>query len=628
MATVATGVPMLQHPALSRLKRAGGLRTILIMMVLMALLPAMGLAVYHGLSQLHQAREEAKTAAANKALALAGDQRDITNTARQIIETLAATTVVRVIDPQGCTQLFSQLLERSGGGIANILAVSCTGDRIAEAVNDAGDFFPPEQNPLGQVTYANRPWFQEVMRTGKFYAGPFTMSPSGKPIMCIACPARSWDGVKAVVVACLTLDAVTNRIEGSPLPQGSVVGIVASSGQVLSRIPDPTHIAGSKVSDTPTFQTVRSRHDGNADISGLDGVPRLIGFTTLLPDYPDSPTLYVGIPLAEAYAKAQAMLRIQILWLVLVGVVGIGAAWITGSRLLIRPITALMEASEAIGRGESATRLTETASVAELGRLTRAFNSMAEELEVRERGLVQLTSDLRNSNRDLEQFAYIASHDLQEPLRKVISFADLLTKRYSGQLDETGQRYINYMVDGARRMSRLISHLLEYSRIGTRGKSFATMELGEALDIALDNLQLTIESTGAIIHRPEALPTVTADIAQIGQLFQNLIGNALKYRHEDVTPEITIAAKRAENAWEIAIADNGIGIAPQHFERVFRMFQRLQTAKDYSGSGIGLSFCKRIVERHGGHIWVESEEGKGSTFFFTVPDREEGEPDA
>ena len=602
--------------------RLGGLRRILMALVLLAVLPALGLALHHGLSQLHQAREEAKAEAASKALSLAGEQKELTRAARQLIETLAATTVVRVIDPQGCARLFSQLMAQSAGGVANILAVSNTGERIAEAVPDAGDFFDPDRNPLGQISYANRPWFRAVLRTGKFQAGPFVPGQDGRPRMIIACPARSWDGsIKAVVAACLTLEALGHRLEAVPPPPGSLVGVVDQTGRLLWSHPDSFGRIGQDTAQSPLTKAVLARPDGNAELTGQDGIPRLIGFARLLPELPDSPTVYVGIPQDEAYAKAEAMLRHQLLWLVLVGVVGLGAAWLMGSRLLVRPITDLVEAAEAIGRGESSTRLSDTARVTELARLGRAFNAMADDLEERERGLVQLTSDLRNSNRDLEQFAYVASHDLQEPLRKITSFADLLTKRYGSQFDETGQRYINYMVDGAKRMSQLISHLLAYSRLGTHGKAFAPMPVGDALDIALDNLQLSLEQTGAVVHRAE-LPTVVADLAQIGQLFQNLVGNALKYRGPD-SPEITVSAKRLESAWEIAVADNGLGIAAQHHERIFRMFQRLHTAKDYPGAGIGLSFCKRIVERHGGHIRVESEAGQGSTFFFTLPDKEE-----
>jgi signal transduction histidine kinase len=591
-------------------------------LVLLAVLPALGLALFQGLSQLAQAREEAKAEAASRALTLAGAQREQFLAARQLIETLAATTVVRVIDPQGCAQLFSELLAQSGGGVANILAVAASGERIAEAVPEAGDFFPAQRNPIGQISFSDRDWFQDVMRTGKFHVGHFALAQDARPSLVIACPARSWDGtVKAVVAACLTLDALTRRLETVPPPAGSIVGVVAASGILLSSRPDPDGMVGKNMAAAPLVQAVLEHADGNTEVSGLDGIARLVGFARLMPEQPDSPVVYVGIPLAEAYAKVQALLRTQVLWLVLVGIVGLGAAWLLASRLLVTPILALMEAAEAIGRGESSTRLAQSAKVTELGRLGRAFNRMAEDLEIRERGLIQLTSDLRNSNRDLEQFAYVASHDLQEPLRKITSFADLLTKRYGAQFDETGQRYIHYMVDGARRMSQLINHLLTYSRLGTHGKSFAAMNLGDALDIALDNLQISLEQTGAVVRR-DCLPMVTADLAQIGQLFQNLVGNALKYRSE-ARPVVSVTARHVDEGWEIAVADNGLGIAKQHHERVFRMFQRLHTAQDYPGAGIGLSFCKRIVERHGGRIWVESEEGKGSTFFFTLPDRKE-----
>lgn len=607
---------------LPRAFRLCGLRAILMGLVLLAVLPALGLAVFQGSVQLRQAREEAKAEAASRALALAGAQRELTLAARQLIETMAATTVVRVIDPQGCAQLFSELLARSGGGVANLLAVSAAGERIGEAVADAGDFFPTERNPIGQVSFEDRHWFRQVMRTGELYVGRFALAPNGRPIMILACPARSWNGsVKAVVAACLTLDALGKRLETQPPPPGSQVRVMSASGLLLAGLADAREQVGADIVASPLARAVLRRQDGNTELRDADDVPRLVGFARLLPDQPDSPVVSVAVPLTEAYAKVQALLRTQILWLVLVGVIGLGAAWLLASRLLVSPILGLMHAAEAIGRGESATRVAALGTVPELGRLGRAFNRMAEDLEEREQGLIQLTADLRNSNRDLEQFAYVASHDLQEPLRKITSFADLLTRRYGGQLDETGQRYINYMVDGAKRMSQLINHLLTYSRLGTHGKAFTRMALGDALDIALDNLQISLEQTGAVVRRGY-LPTVTADVAQIGQLFQNLIGNALKYRGPD-TPQVAIEARRRDDTWEVSVADNGLGIAKQHHDRVFRMFQRLHTAQEYPGAGIGLSFCKRIVERHGGRIWVESEEGKGSTFFFTLPDKEE-----
>ncbi len=591
-------------------------------LVLLAVVPALGLALFHGLAQRQNAKDEAKAGASQMALALAGAQQELLASGRQLVETLAATTVVRVLDPQGCAQLFAQLMQQSGGAVANILVVSATGEHLTEAVAAAGDFFPAERTPLGQASYAERDWFRETVRTGRFWAGNLAMNPAGRPTMVIACPARGWDGgIKAIVAACLTLDPLSRYLQDAPPPPGSLVGVVSAAGTLLASFPDSDGKVGQNISNTPLASMILGRRDGSAEVPGLGGIARLVGFARLFSGLSDSPVVYVGIPREIAYAKAQAMLRAQMAWLVLVGLVGLGVAWLMGTRLLHEPILGLVEAAEAIGRGELAVRLHEKTRTVELDRLAQAFNRMAEGLEERQRGLVQKTQELQNSNRDLEQFAYVASHDLQEPLRKITSFSDLLVKRYAGQFDETGQRYINYMVDGARRMSQLINHLLTYSRLGTHGKAFARMAVGEALDMALDNLQMALEETGATVRR-DALPVVTADAAQITQLFQNLVGNALKYRNQ-AAPVVTVSAARLENAWEIRVADNGLGIAVQHHERIFRMFQRLHTAKEYPGVGIGLSFCKRIVERHGGRIWVESEAGQGSTFHFTLPDIEE-----
>ena len=225
---------------------------------------------------------------------------------------------------------------------------------------------------------------------------------------------------------------------------------------------------------------------------------------------------------------------------------------------------------------------------------------------------------LIQSNRDLEQFAYVTSHDLQEPLRMISSYTQLLAKRYRGKLEADADEYIGFVIDGAGRMQRLIRDLLEYSRVGTRGRAFEPADLNGVLDEALTNLRHSIDQTGARIDR-EPLPTLPVDATQIMRLFQNLIGNALKYRADDRVPEIRIELKKRGSDWQFAVRDNGIGIPEKHFDRVFLIFQRLHSRHDYDGSGIGLAVCKRIVERHGGRIWVESEPGTGSTFRFTLP---------
>jgi signal transduction histidine kinase len=226
-------------------------------------------------------------------------------------------------------------------------------------------------------------------------------------------------------------------------------------------------------------------------------------------------------------------------------------------------------------------------------------------------------ADLARSNKDLEQFAYVASHDLQEPLRMVSSYTQLLARRYRGQLDATAEKYIAYAVDGANRMQRLIEDLLAYSRVGARAMGFELVDSAAALDQALANLKTTIEQSGAVVtHDP--LPRVVHDKLLLAQLFQNLIGNAIKF-HVEAPPRIHVSARQKGEEWVLAVRDNGIGIDPQYAERIFTIFQRLHTNEEYPGTGIGLAICKKIVERGGGRIWVESQPGKGSTFYFTVP---------
>jgi PAS domain S-box-containing protein len=229
--------------------------------------------------------------------------------------------------------------------------------------------------------------------------------------------------------------------------------------------------------------------------------------------------------------------------------------------------------------------------------------------------------ELARSNAELEQFAYVASHDLQEPLRMVASYTQLLARRYQGRLDSDADEFIGFAVDGATRMQTLIQDLLSYSRVTTRGQSLEAVEAAAACDAALKNLRSAVDDASACVS-VTPLPTVRADATQLIQVFQNLIGNAIKYR-DHRQPQIAITAAPDGPLVRFSVRDNGIGIEHQYFDRIFQMFQRLHTRQHYSGTGIGLALCRKIVERHGGKIWVESSPGEGSTFHFTVP-RAEG----
>jgi light-regulated signal transduction histidine kinase (bacteriophytochrome) len=239
------------------------------------------------------------------------------------------------------------------------------------------------------------------------------------------------------------------------------------------------------------------------------------------------------------------------------------------------------------------------------------------ELKKAEKLLELRLEELAHSNEELEQFAYISSHDLQEPLRMITSYLQLLQRRYQGNLDDKADKYIHFAVDGATRMQNLINDLLEFSRVAKSTRELETVNSEFILHQVQSNLKIMIKENNATVsHDP--LPDVLIDPTQMIQLFQNLIANGIKF-HGDDPPKIHITAEKKEIEWLFSVQDNGIGIDPHYSERIFEIFKRLHTREKYYGTGIGLAICKRIVERHGGRIWVESELGQGSTFYFTLP---------
>lgn len=248
----------------------------------------------------------------------------------------------------------------------------------------------------------------------------------------------------------------------------------------------------------------------------------------------------------------------------------------------------------------------------------KATLNILEDIKQTEEELRATMGKLERSNDELQQFAYVASHDLQEPLRMIASFLQLLYSRYSGKLDSDAKEFIDFAVDGANRMQAMINDLLLYSRVGTRGKDFSSVDCEQILHKVLDTLQITIRETGARVTYG-TLPVIEGDQSQMNQLFQNLISNAIKFRGER-PPQIHVQAERAGGEWRFSVSDNGIGIDPEFRDRIFIIFQRLHGNTEYPGTGIGLAVCKRIIERHGGRLWVESKPGEGSTFYFTIRD--------
>ncbi|MFM7313943.1 MAG: sensor histidine kinase [Cyanobium sp.] len=256
---------------------------------------------------------------------------------------------------------------------------------------------------------------------------------------------------------------------------------------------------------------------------------------------------------------------------------------------------------------------------ADLRMVERSLELSSAELNATNRIIEQKKLELERSNTELEHFAYIASHDLQEPLRTVQSYLQLLRRRYQPVLDQDADEFIAFAIDGATRMRDLIEDLLTYARVASRARPLKPAHLDAVLDEVLHSLQVRLKDQEARIERGP-LPTVLADRGQLAQLIQNLIANALKFQEQGNTPVIGISAERLDDRWVVRVKDNGIGLAPEYREKIFVIFQRLHSREDFEGTGVGLAVCKKIIERHGGTIWVESEPAQGATFLFTLQD--------
>jgi light-regulated signal transduction histidine kinase (bacteriophytochrome) len=297
-------------------------------------------------------------------------------------------------------------------------------------------------------------------------------------------------------------------------------------------------------------------------------------------------------------------------------------------RTVVRPVASLSEQVRAVAQGDFAHRL-DASGPAEINELAVIIDAMRrriiEEWRTSTDRAVQLdeqAGELRRSNAELEQFAYVASHDLQEPLRKVASFCQMIERRYGDQLDERGRQYIAFAVDGAKRMQALINDLLGFSRVGRMVRPEDAIDLNAVAGQAVDNLGSLIEETGARVEVAE-LPTVPGERTQLTQLFQNLVGNAIKFRRPDAEPRVRVEVRREGGEWHFSCADNGIGVEPRYADRIFLIFQRLHPREEYTGTGIGLALCKKIVEYHGGRIWLDErgreENDPGTTFHWTLP---------
>ncbi len=607
------------------------LRVRLLALVLLAILPALVLVVYTAFDQRRSAKREAIAAAQRIVRLAATGQKQHVEASRQLLITLSQLREVRPGRTEEAEALFRNLLQVHPI-YANIGAIDSEGYLFASAL--------PFTNRL---YLGDRSYFQLAHDTGRFALGEFqTGRITGKSSLNMANPilGRDSDRFYGVVFVALDLNWLNQMAARAELPDGSTLTAIDRNGTILVRYSVPESaknwVGESMTNNARVMAFIKSGVEAAGESTGLDGVRRLYTTTPLsrTGGISDAHVL-VGIPIQAAYALANQTLVQNLIFLGIVSALALGAAWIASDAFVLRHVRGLVVAANKMRGGDLSARSGVEHGPGEISQLARSFDEMAGTLEQRVRELqeaeaelkalnedleqrvIERTLELKRSNEDLEQFAYVASHDLQEPLRMINNYLQLLRQRYKEQLDTNAHDFIGFALDGSKRMHQLIHDLLAYSRVGTHGKELVPTDCEQVFADALANLTVAIEeSKAAITHDP--LPTVTGDEVQLTQLFQNLIGNAVKFRAEPA-PKVHVGMARKNGDWEFTVSDNGIGIAEQDFQRIFIVFQRVHSREKYAGTGIGLSVCKKIVERHGGRIWVQSKLGKGTTFHFTIP---------
>ncbi len=527
-------------------------------------------------------------------------------------------------NPTNDSEVF-ELGRQSIPSIANIVLVDATGKMISGAISSSST-----------VDYADRQWYQSVVNEKEFIIGEFVIGKTtGMPIFPVAYPVLNSDN-EIVSIFSVGIDTqwIYDQVEPLSLPEGTTLTIIDIMGNILARYPDPEKYIGTIMPAEMLSQRFLETKNSPLVLTGLDGEKRYYQTTLLENGNAPYGAISIGFPSRVITERTRGIMLLNISLVVIAYLVTLSILLISLREKIIKPSKNMLFAFKKLTDGKSTYRLPLLPGNDEMSELVKSFNIMASELQthrellnekVKERTieLENIATELSRSNHDLEQFAYVASHDLQEPLRMVASFTQLLEKRYSNKLDDKAHQYIQFAVDGAQRMQALINDLLVYSRVGTQAREFEVVDVNSILENVLKNLSTIIENSNATIQIGE-MPLIYAEKQQIGQVFQNLISNAIKF-HGDSDPVVEISATQVEEEWVFRVKDNGIGIDQQFFDRIFVVFQRLHNRETYSGTGIGLAIVKKIVERHEGKIGIESEIGQGSTFIFTIPKTKEEE---
>jgi signal transduction histidine kinase len=609
------------------LKFISSLRFRLVALVLLAALPALALTVYTGYEQRELAANTVNQEALRLARFAASNQEVVINNTRAFLVATAHMPNIYELRPAECDSLFSHLLDTHYPYYSGFYVADREGNLLCNA--------PQHEVPgIGNCEH-----YQRLAKEGEFRVSTYHFCPkSGEPVISVGFPVLDLnDEFIGVVNVGIDLEWFNEFAVESEMLPGSTLSVLDQRGIILVHYPDPENWVGRKMPEQELYAKMIAEGEGTTESWGADGQQRLYAFTPLW-STEGNVFLVISTPSNMAYADVDQSTRRNLFLLLLATILAGAAAWLLGELFVVRQTNRLIRATEQISSGDLEARADLGNQHGEFGKLALAFNQMAEKLQKRERErdeaeaeIRAYADDLERMNRDLKQFAYVASHDIQEPLRKVQIFADLLNRRYSYDLDDRGREYLTRMQDAAGRMQQLLYDLLSFSRLTTRPKKFADVDLNAVLVDVVADLDMKIEASNAVVEIGD-LPIIEGDASLIRLLFDNLIGNGIKFAKQDERPIIQISCLNGldspmddNNQCEIHIQDNGIGFDIKYLDRIFLPFERLHARDNYEGMGMGLTICRRIVESHRGNITATSIPGKGSTFIVSLPYRHSGE---
>lgn len=603
------------------------LRSRLLLITILTAVPGIFLLIQAGVKQRDQAIQDTQAEIIHLAKVASSVERLMVDNAKSFLLTIAHLPTIREQRYEECNFIFWHMFEDHFEYYSAFYVADLEGNILCS---------PPERHAPPDFETCDH--YQSLIKATDFtISGYHICRVTGKAVMSVGYPIYDMQD-QFTNVANVSLDLIWfyDFAQDAGLPEGGELIVMDESGTILSHFPDNNRWRGYRLPDSNIVAQLHQQKSGVKIGEGLSGQETIYAISAI-----DGTTGYLsvimGIPTEIAFEAANFTLQRNITIMVVVVALVLIFVWLLGDVLIVRQTRALVAATEKLAKGDLKARSEVSYSMGELGQLAQSFDQMADEIAERElerdrnvAALKEYTQNLEHSNEELRNFTNVASHDLQEPLRKIQTFGEMLQDRYSGALDSRGLNYLQRVRDSAGRMQLLLSELLTFSRSINRAYQFEKVNLEQVVRQVLIDLDWQVEEKQAIMEVSE-LPVIEADEVQITQLFQNLISNALKFHSPGKPPEINIYSPYPKNKTdkegmvEIRIQDNGIGFNEKYLDRIFQPFQRLNTNGEFPGIGMGLTICRKIVDNHGGTITAHSSPGKGTTIVVRLPKKQNNE---